>query len=179
MSCVSTKPPADAKSIKLVILDIDGVLTDGQIGYGLGSDDEVKFFDVHDGHGIKMLQRAGLRVGVLSGRESKANDRRARELQLDFVLQGRKRKDESFLELVQQQRVSACQCLYMGDDLIDIPVMLRAGISVAPANAAPEVAEIAHWVCAHTGGRGAVREMAVRLLQARGTWQETIAHYYE
>ena len=131
----------DLHAIRAIILDVDGVLTDGRIGYGGGSPDEIKFFDVKDGHGIKLALRAGLQVGILSGRTSAANRRRAEELGLSFLVEGAKDKAAAFETLLQQQQLAAHECLYVGDDLIDLPVMRRVAISVAVADAAPELLE--------------------------------------
>lgn len=171
------KPATETSQIKAVVLDIDGVLTDGRTGYGGGSDDEIKFFDVQDGLGIRLLIDAGFLVGVLSGRKSKANRRRARELRLSFMLEGVRDKREGFTHFLQQQGLDACQCLYVGDDLIDLPVMARAGIAVAVGNAVDEVKAKAHWVCQKRGGRGAVREMAEMLLKETGQWQAVVSSY--
>ena len=115
--------------LRAVVLDVDGVLTDGRIGYGPG-DGEIKFFDVRDGHGVVLLRRAGLQVGMLSGRASAANRRRAAELELDFAYEGCKDKLAGFEQLLQEQGLTAAQCLMIGDDLVDIPVMRRAGADV-------------------------------------------------
>lgn len=173
------KPEAEISQIKAVILDIDGVLTDGRVGYGTGSDDEIKFFDVQDGLGIRLLIESGFQVGVLSGRQSKANRRRAEELRLSFMLEGVRDKREGFTRFLQQQGLEACQCLYVGDDLIDLPVMGRVGVAVAVGNAVEEVKANAHWVCEKRGGRGAVREVAERLLKATGHWQSVVSGYRE
>ncbi len=169
--------PIDPNQIKLVVLDVDGVLTDGRIGYGGGAAEEIKFFDVQDGLGIKLLQAAGLKVGILSGRTSQANRRRAEELGVDFLCEGEKEKGAAFARLLQQQRVEACQCMCMGDDLVDLPVLRRAGLAVAVANAVDEVKQMADWVCERSGGRGAVREAAMRLLKSQGKWRELVARY--
>lgn len=171
------KPPVDAKHIQAAILDVDGVLTDGRIGYGLGCDDEIKFFDVRDGHGIRMLLDAGLRVGILSGRCSKANRRRAEELRLSFLFEGESDKVRALNDILQQEGLSACQCLYMGDDLVDLGVLKEVGLAVAPSNAVAEVKSSVHKVCLHAGGRGAVREMAEWLLREKGLWQSVVAQY--
>ena len=173
------KPAVDISQIKAVILDIDGVLTDGRMGYGGGSDDEIKFFDVQDGLGIRLLIESGFQVGVLSGRESKANRRRAKELGLSFMFEGVRDKREGFSRFLQQQGLEACQCLYVGDDIIDLPVMTRAGIAVAVGNAVEEVKARAHWVCEKRGGRGAVREMAEMVLKATGQWESVVSGYCE
>ena len=165
----------DPRSIRAVVLDVDGVLTDGRIGYG--GDDEIKFFDVKDGHAIKLLLRAGIKVGLLSGRASAANRRRAQELGLSFVYEGEKDKRAAFGRLLTQQTLTAEQVLYMGDDLVDIPVLRAAGVGVAVADAGPEVQRGADWVTAAPGGHGAVREAAVWLLKEQGKWDELIARY--
>jgi 3-deoxy-D-manno-octulosonate 8-phosphate phosphatase (KDO 8-P phosphatase) len=171
------KPPADPTTISALVLDVDGVLTDGRIGYGTGSDDEIKFFDVQDGFGIRLLIDSGIKVGVLSGRGSKANRRRASELGLDFVIEGQRDKDSAFTLLLQQEGLEACQCVYMGDDLFDLPVMRRAGIAAAPGNAVAEVKRLAHWVTNSRGGCGAVREVAERILCGKGLWHGIVARY--
>ncbi len=166
-----------AQKIKVVILDVDGVLTSGIIGYGTGSDQEIKFFNVKDGSGIKMLQRAGLKVGILTGRSSMANRRRAEELKLDFIRENCLPKLPSFLELLNDLGVTAKECLYIGDDLVDWPVMKRAGISVAVADAAAELKEVAMLTTHESGGRGAVREVADWLLKEQNKWKAALDFY--
>jgi len=168
---------AKAAKIRAVILDVDGVLTDGRIGYA--GDDEVKFFDVKDGHGIKLLRRAGLRVGMFSGRGSDANLRRARELSLDFVYQNEKDKRAAFERLLAEQELEADECLYIGDDVVDIPCMRRAGIGVAVADAVPEVKEAADRTTDNRGGRGAVREVAMWLLRLQNKYDTLMARYLD
>ncbi len=162
--------------IRVVILDMDGVLTDGRIGYGDGPG-EIKFFDVKDGLGIKLLQRHGIKVGVLSGRESAANTRRAEELELDFCLQGCKEKIGAFRKLTRKFGVEPSECLFVGDDLVDLPVMARCGVGVAVGDAVVEVKRAADFSTSAPGGRGAVREVAEELLRAKGRWQEVLNTY--
>lgn len=166
-----------AQKIKVVILDVDGVLTTGNIGYGAGSEQEIKFFHVKDGSGIKMLQRAGLKVGILSGRSSLANRRRAEELKLDFIKENCLSKLPAFQELLNELAVTTKECLYIGDDLIDWPVMKRVGISVAVADAAAEIREGATITTREAGGRGAIREVAEWLLKEQNKWKNTLALY--
>jgi 3-deoxy-D-manno-octulosonate 8-phosphate phosphatase (KDO 8-P phosphatase) len=166
-----------AQKIKVVILDVDGVLTNGNIGYGAGFEEEIKFFNVKDGSGIKMLQRAGLKVGILTGRSSLANRRRAEELQLDFIRENCRPKTPHFLELLKDLAVTAKECLYIGDDLIDWPVMKRVGISVAVADAAKELREAATFTTRQDGGRGAIREVAEWLLKEQNKWKATLEFY--
>ncbi len=170
-----TAPPK-VDQIRVLILDIDGVLTDGRIGYGDGPH-EIKFFDVRDGLGIRLLQAAGLKVAALSGRRSLANRRRAEELGLDLLLEGEPDKVAGLGRALDQLGVQASECCYVGDDLVDVPVMRRVGLAVAVADAADEVRHIAHRVTARPGGRGAVREVAEWLLRQTGRWQEVTRSY--
>ncbi len=166
-----------ALEIKAIVLDIDGVLTDGRIGYGSGSDDEIKFFDVRDGHGIKLAARSGLQVGILSGRSSKANRARAAELGMDFLYEGMKDKLEGFRLLLKERGLSAKGCLYVGDDLIDMPPMREAGVAVAVADAVKELDLVADFRTKALGGRGAVRETIEWLLKEQGKWDSAIRKY--
>ena len=129
---------AKAQDIRAVVLDVDGVLTDGRIGYGGGSDDEIKFFHVRDGVGIALLRQSGVKVGIITGRCSKANRRRAEELKLDFVFEGQLRKSDALLALCEQLGLQPAHCLYVGDDVIDIGPMRLAGVAVAVGDAAAE-----------------------------------------
>ena len=169
---------AKAQRIRAVVLDIDGVLTDGRIGYG-PMPGEIKFFDVKDGHALVLLRRAGLKVGALSGRASEANRQRAAELGLDFLYQGEKDKGAAFARLLEEQGLAAEECLYAGDDLVDLPVMRAAGVSVAVGDAVPEVRQAADWQTTAPGGHGAVRELAVWLLKQLGQWDRVVAKYYQ
>ena len=163
--------------IRAVVLDIDGILTDGRIGYGTGSPEEIKFFHVRDGHGIKLAMRAGFMVGVLSGRKSAANARRAAELSLSFVYEGQKDKLTAFHQLLDEQKLTAAECLYMGDDTIDLPVMREAGIAVTVADAPAYMDVEADFRTVHAGGCGAVREVIDQLLMQSGKWAEVMKRY--
>lgn len=171
------KSQADINGIKAFVMDVDGVLTDGRIGYGTGSDDEIKFFDVKDGLGIQLLKRAGILVIILSGRMSKANNRRASELGINKVIEGCKSKASGMEKLCSHYGISPEECLYIGDDLIDIPAMRMAGVAVAVADASEHAKKAAHWVMEHKGGRGAVREAAERLLAEQGKLDNLLADY--
>jgi YrbI family 3-deoxy-D-manno-octulosonate 8-phosphate phosphatase len=164
-----------ALNIKAVVLDIDGVLTNGRIGYG--ESDEIKFFHVRDGHGIKLAMRAGLKVGALSGRSAEANRKRAQELSFDFIYEGRKDKRETFKLLLEENHLLPEECLYMGDDVVDIPVMKEAGIAVAVADACSELEAFCDFRTKLPGGKGAVREVLEWLLKEQGKWEELMKKY--
>ncbi len=166
-----------AARVELLILDIDGVLTDGRVIYD-AEGRELKVFDIKDGHGIKLLMRAGVEVALLSGRASKANQVRAAELGITRFHEGVKVKLPVFQELVSALGLRAEQAAFMGDDLIDLPPMRAAGLALAPADCVPEVGQAAHWVAGRPGGRGAVRQACELILRARGAWQEVTARYY-
>ena len=169
--------PERWQKIRAVVLDIDGILTDGRIGYGTGSPEEIKFFHVRDGHGIKLAMRAGIAVGVLSGRKSAANCRRAEELGLSFVYEGKKDKNSAFAELLAEQGLQADEVLYMGDDTVDLPVMRQVGIAVTVADAPCYMDTAADFRTQHNGGQGAVREVIDQLLMQSGKWREVMARY--
>ena len=169
--------PERWQKIRAVVLDIDGILTDGRIGYGTGSPEEIKFFHVRDGHGIKLAMRAGIAVGVLSGRKSAANCRRAEELGLSFVYEGKKDKNSAFAELLAEQGLQADEVLYMGDDTVDLPVMRQVGIAVTVADAPCYMDTAADFRTQHNGGQGAVREVIDQLLMQSGKWSEVMARY--
>lgn len=171
------KSAADLKKISVLILDVDGVLTDGRFGYGGGSEHEIKFFHSRDGLGIRFLRTLGVKVGIISGRKSLANEKRARELQLDFIKEECKVKLDAYLELLSELSVRPENCMYIGDDLIDLAVMKRVGLSVAVADATQEVKDAADWVMEAPGGHGAVREAIERLIKERGQWQQILALY--
>lgn len=164
-------------AIRLLLLDVDGVMTDGRIIYDQHGN-EFKAFDVKDGHGLKMLQRAGLKVGIITGRSSAVVSRRAQELGVEILYQGAKVKLEPYLEILQQTGLRDHQVAYMGDDLIDVPILSRVGFSATVADAVPQMAERVDYVTRRAGGRGAVREVCDLLLQAGGYWQEQTARYF-
>lgn len=141
------------KHIQLLLLDVDGVMTDGSIVYD-GNGLETKFFNVKDGHGIKMLQRSGIEIGIITGRTSPVVDFRARELGIARVYQGVLRKLESYDDIKRQTGLEDYQIAYMGDDVIDVPVLRRVGFSVAPADALPDVRSLVDYVTVLQGGRG-------------------------
>lgn len=166
----------DLSEIKAIICDVDGVLTDGRIGY---RDDgrEIKFFDVKDGHGLVLAMRAGLKAGILSGRKSLANETRAQELKLSFLYEGCLDKRQGFEQVLQDLGLKAEECMYIGDDVVDAPPMERAGFAVAVADAVPELDAVCHVRTKRAGGRGAVREAVEILLKGQGKWDGLMERY--
>ncbi len=167
-----------AKAIRLVIFDVDGVLTDG----GLYFDDDgrqYKRFHSRDGHGLRMLGDAGLQTAILTGRRSGVVEHRARELRIDHVIQGQREKLPAFVELCQRQGLTAEQTAYMGDDLLDLPVMRRCGLALAVADAHPLVRQHAHWLSHCNGGGGAVREACEFILRAQGRLEAALARWLD
>jgi 3-deoxy-D-manno-octulosonate 8-phosphate phosphatase (KDO 8-P phosphatase) len=163
-------------NIQLLLLDVDGVLTDGGIIYD-GSGLETKCFNVRDGHGIKMLQRHGIEIGIITGRTSIVVDIRAKELGIDLVYQGALKKLECYEDVKRKTGLADSQIAYMGDDIIDVPVLRRVGFSAVPGDGLPEVQNVAHYVTSCGGGRGAVREVCDLILKGRGFWDEIITRY--
>jgi 3-deoxy-D-manno-octulosonate 8-phosphate phosphatase (KDO 8-P phosphatase) len=164
------------KPISHLILDVDGVLTDGRIIL----DDrgrELKFFDVRDGHGMKLLMRAGLEIIILTGRSSKVVEHRAKELGIRDVHQGAKNKIDVYTEILQSKNLTVDRIACMGDDLTDIPILIRSGFSVSPADASDHVKKVVDFVTEHRGGRGAVRELCELILRVQGKWNEVTARY--
>lgn len=164
-----------ADSIRAVILDIDGVMTDGGLDYGSGT--VCKRFHVRDGHAIKMAMRAGLKVGVLSGRADTANRDRVADLGMTFAYLGETRKCEALERLCAEQQVTPEECLFMGDDVVDIPVMRRVAVGVCVADAPEAIKRYADWQTTLAGGQGAVHEVLVALLEAQGRWAGLMERY--
>ena len=162
--------------IRLLVLDVDGVLTDGT--FWLREDgDEWKAFHATDGLGLRLLMDAGVKVALLSGRRSAIVDRRARELGIDRVVQGSGDKLAAIYELGTELGVEPATMAYMGDDLVDIPAMRHVGFAAAPADARPEALAAAAWVATRGGGRGAVRDLCEHLLREMGRWDEVAARF--
>ena len=165
-----------ASDIKLIASDIDGVLTDGRIIY-LGEWREIKEFNVRDGLAVKLAQKAGLTVALITSRRSAAVERRARELGIHDLVQGTDSKMAEVERLAKKHGLRLDQILYAGDDLPDLAPMLRAGISAAPSDAAAEVRAAAAWKLESAGGRGALREIVERLLRERGQWDAIVRDF--
>ncbi|MGA1980046.1 MAG: HAD-IIIA family hydrolase [Sedimentisphaerales bacterium] len=170
------EPKANLVDIQLLVMDVDGVLTDGTI---IINDDgsEGKFFNLLDGHGIRMWQRAGLKVAFLSGRFSKATQYRAEQLDIDYCLQDCLEKLPALKKLLEQAGISAKRTAYIGDDLLDLPVMRYVGFGAAVADAVDEVKDTADYVTTRCGGEGAVREVIEYILKNAGKWQELMKRY--
>ncbi|NOY53850.1 MAG: dUTP diphosphatase [Deltaproteobacteria bacterium] len=166
-----------AKKIGWIFLDVDGVLTDGRITYD-SRGDELKTFYARDGHGIKLAQRVGIRFALITGRESRIVNRRAAELGIREVHQGSLRKLDAYHEITGRLKLSDEEISYVGDDLIDLPVMRRVGLSAAVADADPETRDQADLILTQPGGRGAVREFIELILKARNKWVEATKRYY-
>src|ERR1700704_6075989 len=156
-----------ARRIKLLLMDCDGVLTDGRLEL-LEHGDEQKTFHARDGQGISLFHRAGLKTGIISGRTSSAVERRAQDLKMTYVRQYAKDKIAALEEILAAAKVTPEECAYIGDDVGDIPVMLRVGFAVAVADAVEETKRAAHYVTELKGGRGAVREVIDLILKAQG-----------
>ncbi len=165
-----------AMNIRLVLLDVDGVLTDGRLLIGEDGT-ESKAFNTRDGHGIKMLQQTGIEVGIITGRTSGSVKRRAADLRVKHLYQGREDKLSVLKELLAKLALQPTQAAFVGDDVIDLPTMLQVGLAVAVNDAHELVKEHAHWVTPSAGGHGAVREVCEMIMRAQGTYATTIQSY--
>ena len=176
----SSESPEDvtarAKRIKLLLMDCDGVLTDGQLEL-LENGDEQKTFHARDGQGISLFHRAGWKTGIISGRTSSAVERRAQDLKMAYVRQYAKDKVKALDEILALAGVSVDECAYIGDDVGDIPVMRRVGLAIAVADAIGETKHAAQYITELKGGRGAVREVCDLILKAQGRWDE-VTHWF-
>jgi 3-deoxy-D-manno-octulosonate 8-phosphate phosphatase (KDO 8-P phosphatase) len=168
---------AQLAKVKLLLLDVDGVLTDGRIIYD-NQGNELTAFDVKDGHGLKMLQRAGIAVGIITGRKSQVVVKRAAELGIEILYQGALNKLQPYQEILAQHELSDEQVAYVGDDVVDLPILRRVGFSATVADAVPEVLPLVDYVAGKPGGRGAVREICDMLIKASGRWEELTQRYF-
>ncbi|MCS7314389.1 MAG: HAD hydrolase family protein [Bryobacterales bacterium] len=169
-----------AARVRLLLMDVDGVLTDGKL-YNVpdasGRMVETKGFDSQDGIALQWLSWKGIRTGLISGRVSPATEERARQCRFSYVYQGHIEKIPILEEILRDAGVAPEEVAYIGDDLTDAVIMRRVGLAIATANARPEVKRMAHWVTESPGGRGAVREVAELLLKAHGYWEEILRKY--
>jgi len=169
-----------AGKIQLLLMDVDGVLTNGRL-YNVPNPEgkmvETKGFDSQDGIGLQWLSWKGIKTGVISGRLSPATEERARQCKMSYVYQGHIEKIPILLEILADAKIDASQVAYIGDDFTDIVIMRRVGLAIATANAREEVKRAAHHVTQAPGGEGAVREVVELLLKAQGRWQEILEHY--
>jgi len=173
---------ARAKKIKVLIFDVDGVLTDGQIfvipnseGHGI----EAKGFSAHDGLGISLGRLGGLRIGIITKRQSQTVAIRAKDLKLEFIYQGQSHKMNAINEILEKTGYTLDQLAYVGDDIIDLPVMRRCGLAIATVNARQQVKSVAHYVTANAGGFGAGRDAIDFILSAQGTLETAIEQYLD
>jgi 3-deoxy-D-manno-octulosonate 8-phosphate phosphatase (KDO 8-P phosphatase) len=175
---VPAKILARAKRIKLFLMDVDGTLTDGSVclisSMSSGELSEMKTFDAHDGAGLTLAHIMGIKTGLITGRNSGATAQRAKEMKIDFVYQGRAKKLESYEECQRLSGATDTETAYLGDDLPDIPLLQRAGLAIAPANAVADVKRAAHFVTKTSGGHGAAREVVELILRAQGRWGEAV-----
>ncbi len=167
---------ASLADIEVLVIDVDGVLTDGTIVVN-GDGSESKFFSVLDGHGIRLWHRAGLKVAFLSGRKSQPTEHRAKQLEVEYVFQDCHNKLEAIEKLLQQTHLTLNKIAYIGDDLPDLPVIRYVGFGAAVANAVDEVKQHADYVTTRPGGYGAVREVIEYILKNTGKWQELMKRY--
>ena len=166
-----------AKQIRILLMDVDGTLTTGAVtllSQADGSALEIKTFDAHDGQGLSLARTAGLRTGVITGRESAATRRRARELDIEFVYEKQPTKLAAFEEILKKTGVAESEVAFLGDDLPDLPIMRRVGLAAAVGDATLEVKLAAHVVTKAIGGKGAARELVELILKSQGIWEKMI-----
>ena len=162
--------------LKLMVFDVDGILTDGRLYY-TDSGAEIKAFHAADGQGFKMLADSGLKIALITARRSDLVERRARDLGVHFCFQGAEAKLEAFTEVLGELKLEPAQAGYMGDDLLDLPVLLRAGFAATVPDAAADVRTRCHYTTARSGGSGAAREVCEMILRAQGTYDALLAGY--
>jgi 3-deoxy-D-manno-octulosonate 8-phosphate phosphatase (KDO 8-P phosphatase) len=166
-----------AKKIRVLLMDVDGTMTPGYVclqAFPDGSVAEMKMFNAHDGAGIKLAGIMGIRTGLITGRDSPATARRAREAGMEFVAQGQPKKLQAYEDILARAGVTDREVAYVGDDLPDLPLLARAGLSVAVANASVEVKRVAHYITKARGGEGAVREVVELILKSQRRWKKAI-----
>ena len=166
-----------ASQIRVLLMDVDGTMTDGGVtllSQNDGTALEIKTFDAHDGQGLTLAQTAGLRTGCITGRESPALLRRAKEMRMEFIYMKQPLKMPAYEEILKKAAAADREVAFIGDDLPDIPLLRRAGLAVAVGNAVPEVKEVAHYTTRALAGRGAVREAVELILRSKGIWEKMI-----
>jgi 3-deoxy-D-manno-octulosonate 8-phosphate phosphatase (KDO 8-P phosphatase) len=173
---ITEKLRAMAARVKLLVLDVDGVLTDGRIIMD-HEGREIKAFDVRDGHGLKLLREAGIEVAILTGRNSPVVQRRADDLGITRVRQGVHDKVGAYQEIAREVGITDDETCFVGDDLVDIPLLKRVGIPIVVGDGAPEAKRLALYVTQSSGGRGAVREVCDLLIQSQGKWEAVLRRY--
>lgn len=167
---------AAARRVRLLVLDVDGVLTDGRLHY-TASGEEMKSFSVLDGLGIKLLRQQGIQVAIITARRSPALERRVGELGIEHCIQGREDKLQALAELLARTGITLAETAYIGDDLPDLAAITAVGLGMTVANASPDVAQRARWQSSARGGEGAVREACEMLLRERGQWEQVLQAY--
>lgn len=167
---------ARARAVRMLVFDVDGVLTDGSLFYG-DDGQEYKAFNSRDGHGIKMLRDTGIEVGIITGRTSQVVLHRAHNLGITRIFQGAHDKLAAFTTLLRQQELAPEHIAYMGDDIVDLPVLRRCGLAITVPDAPDEVKARCHLVTRAAAGRGAAREVCEMLMRAQGTWAAQLALY--
>lgn len=165
-----------ARDIELLIFDVDGVLTDGSLFFG-DDGQEYKAFNSRDGHGIKMLQKHGVQCAIITGRTSKVVEHRMNNLGIELLYQGQHDKTRGYADLIEQTGMQHKQVAYVGDDVVDLPVMRLVGLAIAVQDAHPWVLKHAHWQTPSTGGRGAARDVCEMLMEARGVLTMELESY--
>ena len=166
-----------ARKIRVLLMDVDGTMTPRYVclqSFPDGSVAEMKMFNAHDGAGIKLASIMGIRTGLITGRDSAATARRAREGAMEFVVQGQAKKLEAYKGILVRAGVTDEEVAYVGDDLPDLPILERAGLAVAVGDAVPEVKRIAHYITSVNGGEGAIREVVELILKSQGKWKKAI-----
>ncbi len=167
-----------ASRVSVLLIDVDGVLTDGRIVYAEYGD-ELKFFNVQDGAGLVFWNRVGLKSAIISSRESRLVKRRAKEMRVDYLAQGQLLKLPAYERMLKKLRVSDAQVCAIGDDLMELPFLRRVGLAVAVSNAADEVKRASHYVTQQSGGHGAVREVVDIILKSKGLWDQVLQRYQQ
>ncbi|MFV2057670.1 MAG: 3-deoxy-manno-octulosonate-8-phosphatase KdsC [Thiohalomonadales bacterium] len=169
---------ARAKKISLVIFDVDGVLTDGSLFFG-DDGQEYKAFNSRDGHGMKMLQNSGVKIAIITGRTSKVVAHRMANLNIDIIFQGQADKKPAFEIIMKQQNLTADQIAYVGDDVVDLPVMIKVGLAVGVENSHELVKQYAHWIAPTPAGRGAARDVCELIMKAQGNYGTAMQAYLQ